>query len=165
MSEKHIKVTPGPNGKTAALIAGATLLVAIVGIFVLVQADAKPAEEKPLTTKDKEHTTPMDTLQMQTIQEGSGEGAKNGDLVTVHYTGTLTNGTKFDSSLDRGQPFSFKLGLGQVIAGWEQGILGMKVGEKRKLTIPPALGYGAAPVGTIPANSTLVFDVELLKIN
>lgn len=100
------------------------------------------------------------------ISEGSGEEAKAGDTVEVHYTGTLLDGSKFDSSVDRGQPFSFPLGAGMVIQGWDQGIVGMKVGEKVKLTIPAELGYGAMgypPV--IPANATLIFEVELLAID
>lgn len=96
---------------------------------------------------------------------GGGEEAKSGDVVNVHYTGWLTDGTKFDSSRDRGQPFSFTLGAGQVIQGWDQGVLGMKVGGKRKLVIPSQLGYGTSGVaGVIPANAVLLFEVELLKI-
>lgn len=96
---------------------------------------------------------------------GTGEVAKAGQTVSVHYTGWLTNGTKFDSSVDRGQPFSFPLGAGRVIKGWDEGVQGMKVGGKRKLTIPANLGYGARGAGgVIPPNATLVFDVELLSV-
>ena len=96
---------------------------------------------------------------------GTGEVAKVGQTVSVHYTGWLTNGTKFDSSVDRGQPFSFPLGAGRVIKGWDEGVQGMKVGGKRKLTIPANLGYGARGAGgVIPPNATLVFDVELLSV-
>lgn len=104
-------------------------------------------------------------LGIEILKEGSGEGAKAGDLVTVNYVGTLADGTKFDSSIDRGQPFSFTLGQNSVIQGWEKGVLGMKVGEKRKLTIPPELGYGSQGAGgVIPPNATLVFEVDMLKI-
>ena len=96
------------------------------------------------------------------VAEGTGATAQNGQMLTVHYTGTLQNGTKFDSSVDRGKPYVFRLGSGSVIKGWDEGLLGMKVGGKRKLTIPAALGYGARASGNIPPNSTLLFDVELL---
>lgn len=96
---------------------------------------------------------------------GTGREAKNGDTVSVNYRGTLTNGTEFDSSYKRNQAFSFRLGTGEVIKGWDQGVAGMKVGGKRKLTIPPALGYGeAGSPPAIPGNSTLIFEVELVKI-
>ena len=107
----------------------------------------------------------MSELQIETLKPGTGAEAKAGDRVTVHYVGTLTDGKKFDSSRDRGEGFKFTLGQGQVIQGWDKGVAGMKGGELRKLTIPPQLGYGARgfpPV--IPANATLVFEVELLKV-
>ena len=105
-------------------------------------------------------------LQIEKLAEGSGPAPKSGDQVHVHYTGWLTNGKKFDSSVDRGQPFTFVLGRGQVIRGWDQGVATMKVGDKIKLTIPPDLGYGARGAGgVIPPNATLVFEVELLGIN
>lgn len=101
-------------------------------------------------------------LLIEDLHEGAGAAAASGSTVDVHYTGWLTSGRKFDSSLDRGQPFSFRVGAGQVIAGWEQGVVGMKVGGKRKLTIPASLGYGRRGTGPIPANATLIFEIELL---
>ncbi|MEK7532504.1 MAG: FKBP-type peptidyl-prolyl cis-trans isomerase [Patescibacteria group bacterium] len=102
---------------------------------------------------------------IEDIKVGEGVEAKAGDTVSVHYTGWLTDGTKFDSSVDRGEPFEFNLGAGEVIKGWDQGVAGMKVGGKRKLTIPPDLGYGDRGAGgLIPPGATLVFEVELLTI-
>ncbi|WP_136527052.1 FKBP-type peptidyl-prolyl cis-trans isomerase [Geomonas ferrireducens] len=96
---------------------------------------------------------------------GTGASPTSGKSVTVHYTGTLENGSKFDSSLDRGQPFVFRIGAGEVIPGWDEGVMSMKVGGKRKLVVPPQLGYGANGAGgVIPPNATLVFEVELLDV-
>ncbi len=110
-------------------------------------------------------TTTPSGLKYEDLQAGSGDAAKAGNSVDVHYTGWLTNGTKFDSSKDRNDPFSFGLGQGQVIKGWDEGVTGMKVGGTRKLTIPPQLGYGTRGAGgVIPPNATLVFEVELLGV-
>ena len=104
-------------------------------------------------------------MQIEELTVGTGTEAKKGHLAVVHYTGWLTDGTKFDSSLDRNDPFSFALGGGSVIRGWDEGVVGMKIGGKRKLTIPPHMGYGARGAGgVIPPNATLVFEVELLDV-
>jgi FKBP-type peptidyl-prolyl cis-trans isomerase FkpA len=121
----------------------------------------------PSTPAASDAVKPAETgeLKIEEVQAGTGDEAVEGKEVTVHYTGTLTDGTKFDSSHDRGEPFSFRIGAGMVIPGWDQGIKGMKVGGKRKLTIPPALGYGERGAGgTIPPNATLLFDIELLSV-
>ncbi|MFA5169229.1 MAG: FKBP-type peptidyl-prolyl cis-trans isomerase [Candidatus Paceibacterota bacterium] len=136
------------------------LLVIALAFFLMM----RPKELNAPTT-EQNSTTNMDEVKIEVLQEGAGEPSKNGDELTVHYTGTLEDGTKFDSSVDRGTPFTFTLGAGQVIQGWEQGMLNMKVGEKRKLTIPYSLGYGENGYGPIPAKATLIFEVELLKIN
>ena len=105
-------------------------------------------------------------LKYDDLTEGDGDTAEAGQMVTVHYTGWLTDGSKFDSSKDRNDPFRFKLGAGNVIRGWDEGVAGMKIGGTRKLTIPANLGYGAQGAGgVIPPNATLVFEVELLGIN
>ncbi len=109
----------------------------------------------------------VEGLKIEVLQEGTGEQmAQSGDLVTVHYTGTLENGSKFDSSIDKGEPFTFPLGQGSVIQGWEKGIPGMRVGEKRRLIISPELGYGeqGTPGGPIPPNATLIFEVEMISM-
>jgi len=117
------------------------------------------------TTVSGSGTTTASGLQYWDVKTGSGTVATPGKTVSVHYTGWLADGTKFDSSLDRHEPFQFMLGAGHVIHGWDEGVAGMKVGGMRQLRIPPELGYGSRPRGPIPANSTLIFDVELLDVN
>lgn len=111
----------------------------------------------------KVNSTPSG-LQYIDLVEGSGDSPKQGSRVTVHYTGTLVDGTKFDSSVDRNEPFEFQIGIGRVIRGWDEGVMTMKVGGKRKLIIPAELGYGSRGIGPIPPNATLIFDVELLSV-
>jgi FKBP-type peptidyl-prolyl cis-trans isomerase len=141
-----------------AFAAAALVALACVGPAL---ADGK---EKPMTTEAKEVTTPSG-LKYTDTKVGDGAVAEAGDTVQVHYTGTLENGKKFDSSRDRGTPLVFQVGVGQVIKGWDEGIAGMKVGGQRKLVIPSKLGYGATGAGgVIPPNATLLFDVELVGI-
>ncbi|MEY3298318.1 MAG: FK506-binding protein [Cyanobacteriota bacterium] len=122
--------------------------------------------ETPSTMPDETLITTESGLQYVDIVEGTGAMPQAGQRVTVHYTGTLEDGTKFDSSRDRGRPFTFQIGVGQVIKGWDEGVATMRVGGQRKLVIPPELGYGSrgAGGGVIPPNAALIFDVELLRI-
>lgn len=152
------------------------VIVAIV-LFVLLRNDVSAPAVKGVTSKattqevkkqvinNANEKKPME-LEIKTTQEGTGDRViKSGDTIAVHYTGKLVDGTKFDSSVDRGTPFEFQIGQGMVIAGWEQGFLGAKVGEKRTLTIPSEMGYGARGAGAIiPPNATLIFDVEVIAI-
>ena len=109
---------------------------------------------------------PASDLTIETLHSGTGTAPSKGDLVTVHYTGWLTTGEKFDSSVDRDEPFAFVLGDGQVIAGWDIGVATLKVGDKARFTIPPHLGYGSDGYpGAIPPNATLIFEVELISVN
>lgn len=129
------------------------------------QSTADTGKSAQPTNQPTQNNKPME-LEIKTTQVGTGDRqVKEGDTITVHYTGKLTDGTKFDSSVDRGTPFSFTVGQGMVIQGWEKGFLGAKVGEKRTLTIPAEMGYGARGAGAvIPPNATLIFDVELISI-
>jgi len=141
----------------------------IVGLIACSIVNAEEATNKPAqataTNVAPKKAENMTELRKEDIKVGTGAVAEAGKAVTVHYTGWLTNGTKFDSSKDHGQPFTFQLGAGQVIKGWDQGVAGMKVGGVRKLTIPPNLAYGANGAGgVIPPNATLVFEVELLDV-
>ena len=146
------------------------LIVIVLGGYFLFQnpqndKDLKAELKEGVEQKTTSNTYEIRGMKVETLKQGAGAETKNGDKVSVHYTGTFENGTKFDSSVDRGVPFSFTLGAGQVIQGWDLGVLGMKVGEKRKLTIPYNLAYGEAGYGPIPAKATLIFEVELLGIN
>lgn len=157
------------------------IVVVAFGIFFIIKNTKKPAmneESKdqteasttntsPTTETQSSTATPAPTeLMMTTVKEGTGPEAKDGDIVSVNYTGYLSDGTKFDSSLDRGTPFQFTIGAGQVIKGWDIGVKGMKKGEVRKLIIPAEFGYGASGFpGVIPPNATLAFQVELMEIN
>ena len=182
MKDKEVeeeKISESKNKSIYLTIIVGMIVVGAVLLFML----KKPAEQdKTLTFQLKKQVTPSPTeinqdvlnneqdgeevleMKIEDIQVGTGNEAVSGKKITVNYVGTLTDGTKFDSSYDRNEPFTFNLGSGQVIQGWEQGFEGMKVGGKRKLTIPPDLGYGNRSTGSIPPNSTLIFEVELLKV-
>ena len=156
----------------------ALIVIVSIALFFLLRKDAEAPAIKGVDSKkttqpesskqannNSNEKKPME-LEIKTTQEGTGERViKSGDTISVHYTGKLTDGTKFDSSVDRGTPFEFQIGQGMVIQGWEQGFLGAKVGEKRTLTIPSEMGYGARGAGAvIPPNATLIFDVEVISI-
>lgn len=147
----------------------AIVLIVLVAIVVYAQTSRKAAARKPDTSAPTkvtgDGTTTADGLKYWDIKPGTGATATAGQTVTVHYTGWLTNGKKFDSSVDRNEPFQFALGQGQVIKGWDEGVAGMKVGGKRQLHIPATLAYGdRGAAGVIPPGAELIFDVELLKV-
>ncbi len=152
-------------GSEAAPAAADTLSVA-EGVSADSTPSSAPVASKEAEVNDPELTTTKSGLKYKDLAPGSGATATQGKTARVHYTGWLVDGTKFDSSVDRGQPFEFKVGAGQVIKGWDEGVAGMKVGGKRKLVIPPALGYGARGAGgVIPPEATLIFEVELLGLS
>ena len=136
-----------------------------LGLLALAVGAGYGQDKKDDKKKDAKVTTTKSGLKYSDEKVGDGKEAKSGDTVVVHYTGWLKDGTKFDSSLDRKQPFSFALGAGKVIKGWDEDVAGMKVGGKRKLIIPPYLAYGETGKGDVPPNAELTFEVELLKIN
>lgn len=140
------------------------VIILLTGIFNVVFND-KASKQQDVTTDTNMERVLESGLIIKDIIIGDGEEAVAGLIVTTHYTGTLEDGTVFDSSVERAAPFSFTLGIGQVIVGWDLGIAGMKVGGKRELTIPANLAYGNRAIGAIPANSTLYFEVELLGVS
>ena len=151
----------------------AAISTGVSGMIACTKSSTEPAQQTGATTANTTapaaqtaaESTAATALKMEDLKVGTGAEAVAGKTVSVHYTGWLTDGKKFDSSLDRGQPFEFQLGAGQVIQGWDKGVAGMKVGGKRKLTIPSDMGYGARGAGgVIPPNATLVFEVELLGV-
>src|ERR1700694_1341829 len=147
--------------KSACLIA----IVIFMAIALFAQSGTKKPDNSAPTKVTGDGTKTADGLQYWDIKVGTGPVATAGQTVKVHYTGWLTNGKKFDSSVDRGEPFTFNLGGGQVIKGWDEGVAGMKVGGKRQLRIPPALAYGDRGAGgAVPPNATLIFDVDLLGV-
>ena len=148
--------------KKTWLIAPAAAM--FLGTGALLFAQDKPADKNAAGETGKTTTT-ASGLKITTVQEAKNPGALAGDIVWVHYTGKLTSGKVFDSSVGKGKPFKFTLGQGEVIKGWDEGIVGMKIGEKRQLTIPPELGYGERGAGNdIPPGATLMFDVEMIGI-
>jgi len=155
--------------KTAIIILAVIIIVIALAVYFFMPKNNNiPATSTASLSNSQSGSTGSDNkgLKIEILKEGTGVAARAGDKVTVNYVGTLENGTKFDSSIDRGQPFKFTLGQNSVIQGWELGVLGMKIGEKRKLTIPPELAYGVAGAGgVIPPNATLTFEVDMLGIN
>ena len=153
------------NARRLWLLAVVAGMIGTGTVVMSTRGEADPAPGEKKSAMENGYRILAGGLGYAILRPGSGEEAKEGP-VQVHYTGWLTNGTKFDSSVDRGTPFRFNLGGGQVIQGWDRGVKGMKVGEKRLLILPPALAYGEAgtPGGPIPANASLVFEVELLKV-
>lgn len=150
--------------KNIIIFVAVLVVIGVVGFFIY-NKNQNPQSESDKINLEKMTKFVKNGVQVEILKEGTGAAAKSGNTVTVHYLGILDNGAKFDSSVDRGTPFEFTLGEGRVIPGWEIGVLGMKVGEKRKLIIPSELAYGEAGAGSaIPPNATLIFEVELLGI-
>jgi len=180
-SDEGKQSLPSTDGKKYLFVT--TFLIALIGIgaYFVFKIPSTPVQDQLSQITDtsdnidvvdggetlgiETETKMEDKLIIEDSVVGTGTEAVSGKKITVNYTGTLTNGTKFDSSLNSGRtPFTFNLGAGEVIQGWDQGFSGMKVGGKRKLTIPPSLGYGSSDMGAIPPNSTLIFEVELLGV-
>lgn len=151
--------------KTKTILLIVILIVIAFAIFLIMKPKESMAPDNSENASQNNQEQKMDEVKIEVLQQGTGDAvSKNGDQLTVNYTGTFEDGTQFDSSIGR-EPFTFTLGVGQVIKGWDLGMLNMKVGEKRKLTIPYSLAYGENGYATIPPKANLIFEVELLKIN
>lgn len=174
----NYKIMPQENNKLSNILFFSFIGLLLVGLVYFLnrpnsqsvggQQKEVVAENETLVQNNEVKTNMQETvteLKIEDIKVGDGAVATSGKVVSVHYTGTLTDGTKFDSSKDRGTPFEFSLGAGQVIAGWDKGVVGMKVGGVRKLTIPSDMAYGPNGIpGVIPGGATLIFEVELLGV-
>jgi len=155
--------------KTQIIALATAIVLLVAGFFIFYNKDKGDTnagkQNKAAELKLNNQKMNKQGVEIEVLKEGAGTIAKNGDMVSVHYVGVLENGTKFDSSVDRGTPFEFSLGAGQVIPGWDIGVEGMKIEEVRRLTIPSELAYGASGAGNvIPPNATLIFEVQLLGI-
>lgn len=139
-------------------------LIALLTILLIVASCSSTKESQKKEKPKSEYQKTESGLKYKVLKEGTGVTPAKGDRIVVHYTGTLEDGTKFDSSVDRGKPFEFNVGMGKVIKGWDEGLLMMKEGGKRILVIPPDLAYGSRKMANIPPNSTLIFEVELLEV-
>jgi FKBP-type peptidyl-prolyl cis-trans isomerase len=169
MSVLKVSLMSGSNEVRRTIIA-AIVVVSMLALFGAAGCQpTAPQPEQPAVMQDPVPQDPADNgagdLQIEDVVEGDGDEAQVGDTVRVHYTGRLMDGTEFDSSRERDEPFEFVLGRGMVIPGWDEGVQGMKEGGQRRLVIPPDMAYGEQGIGPIPPNSTLEFDVELLEVN
>lgn len=157
-----------PEGAKFIFLVVPVFLISIVALLVVFSNRTQnPDTQEPedIFGSESREQNDFNEFNIEILEEGSGKEATGGDDVTVHYVGTLIDGSQFDSSIDRGEPFTFVLGIGQVIQGWDEGVVGMKIGEKRRLEIPSFMGYGETGAGSIPPNAGLIFEVELLEIN
>lgn len=147
------------------IIAFIVVVLVLVGTFIALSKEPTPIAPSTITNSPQKETKKMTELKIEDLVVGTGREVKAGDTVVMNYLGTLTDGTKFDSSYDRGLPFTTQIGVGQVIQGWDKGVPGMKIGGKRRLSIPSALAYGSRGAGAvIPPDSDLIFEVELVDI-
>jgi len=158
-NEKRVNLQSG----SLLWIAAAVLAVLLILAWIFVMNRSNDDQAAAALSSGQEEVLPAE-LGIEDVQVGTGTEARSGQTIAVHYVGTLADGTVFDSSRERGEPFTFTLGVGQVIQGWDLGVSGMKEGGIRNLTIPPSLGYGERDLGAIPPNSTLYFEVELISV-